>query len=349
LWHIKSGRSRKGTRWAYWARDINTGEPDPDEAYEIRKAFRQAKELFANHAGVTKSPKRIFTNPRSSLMNNGLLVGESYRIALGYNLTANPGRDRAAFDIDDPEIINEIRSIFSRYAAADELATVLREGIYSTDKLEFTFQGYDIRKAEIEKATKLVKSWRGIKYLAWGSVQGDAAMIADVQEQHEGDIKVLIFQSTPPQWVQRGVPHVSFLAKSRVQKSTKKAMAKDFSEAVWLLIHDVIRMSTTVKDIEMHTTLGSGVNASANTEMQTIRFAWKRIRHMDVQGLFAVLCHEIAHLSSDADDCTRAHTREISRIMSHASAALAVDPKARKAWKMASTRIQRFNKSKKGA
>jgi len=348
-WRTRHGRERKGTRWHYSPGD-SSEHPDTDKIANIHAAFRYGKQRFANHAACVKAPQKIFASPRSCLMNNGLMVGSYNQLVLGYNLTANPGRDRAVFSLDDPDIMGEIRAIFEAHATARELAVVLNSGVYGVSRLEFSFQGRHIDPAEVKKAVSRVKRDRGIDHLAWGQVNSDTAMIADAKEQHRGKISILIFHDDVPLWIQAGVPHVSNIVKRRSNTSTKKIMAKDFHEAAWLLINDVIQMPRAVTGgIEMHTTLGSDVSATAVMGSHMIRYAWQYARIMDVRELFSVTCHELAHLTSGADDCTRMHTREISRIMGKASMNLATDAKARKAWKMASTRMQRFNRSKKGA
>ena len=339
LWKTRHGRARKGTRWTYRADTETTIET-------VKNATKEAQEAFANHLAVSKNVRRVFSGSgeRESLMTNGLFVCKEYQIALGYNLSITPGRDRAAFSISDPKVCAEVRKLFETEAGAEDIAYVLAGGIYGTHKKEFEFEGKDIKSSTVEKAARIVKEWRGLKHLVWARGNLDAALIADAVENAR-NAGILIFQNNAPLWVTGNIPHVSSIVRSMNgggKKSTKKAMASDFEDAVWLLIDGVAGRRYLVNEIEMHNPLDA--RAAAVIGEGIIKFDWKESRIMNIEELFDTVCHELAHLSSGADDCTRAHASAISTIMARAGRRLVTDPKARKAWKMAETRVKRYTK-----
>lgn len=94
----------------------------------------------------------------------------------------------------------------------------------------------------------------------------------------------------------------------------------------------------------MHNPLSasSSARAAACGPTQAIKFDWKSSRDVTIESLFEIVAHELAHLISGADDCTRGHTSAMGRIMAKAGNRLAVNAATRKAWRMAKTRIDRY-------
>jgi hypothetical protein len=325
-----SGKARKGTRWYY----ANPGT----YGYEIQDAFDQAQDAFANHAAVTRNPKRIFrdyTN-RQCLMTNGQKVITDYHIILGYNLMLHPGRDRATFSLADPKVREEIQEILETQADAEDIAVILREGRYSQNYLEFELPLHKLDREIVKKAVKILENENYT--IVWAQKALDAAKVADAKER--GGCNVLLFDSVPD-WVRDGVPHVSSYVKSFACQDTKKRMPKDFSEAVSLLLQDVYRIGSV--QVEMHNPLPEGVIADANYTTRTIRFDWHQSKEMSMTDLFETIGHELAHIQSCAEDCTRAHTDAMGTLMARAAKTLMDEKDAQKAWHKAETRVKRYS------
>ena len=339
LWKTRHGRNRKGTRWVY-------SSDNADKVHRIQSSFKLAKKAFANHAAISKNPQRVFASPSSSLMTNGLFVCTEYQLTLGYNLTSTPGRDRTSYSISDPEVTEEVRKLFETQATDEHIALVISIGLYGTSKKEFEFQGARMSPDLIRRAVNIVKRQRGKSNIVWANTRADAAMIADAQET-VGDVGILLFPSNiAPLWVTQNIPHISAVVKVLNSRAieTRKTMAKDFKEAVWLLIDDVCGARVYVKRIEMHNPLSASNNARAAAcgSTHAIKFDWKSSRDVTIESLFETVAHELAHLISGADDCTRGHTSAMGRIMAKAGNRLAVNAATRKAWRMAKTRIDRY-------
>lgn len=328
-----SGTKRKGTRWTY--------TEDGTYACTVKRGLERAKDAFSNHAAVVKHPKRVFCDygSRGSLLTNGQRVMQDWHLSLGYNLLLHPGRDRSTFSLSDPKVLAEIKTILENDASEQDFAVILRESIYGASKVEFDLDLPDLDPNIVKKAVKLLEK-DGI-VLAWATNGEDSAQIADAVESAK--CKVLVFDRAPI-WLQRGLPHVSAFVKSYAKEGTKKRMPRDFQQAVYFLLHDVYRIMDVT--VEMHNPLSESIIADANSTARLIRFDWKKSKSLSIVNLFETLGHELAHIVSDAEDCTRAHTNAMGMLMGRAARTLAEEKDASNAWRKAAIRIQRYTRRK---
>lgn len=283
----KTNKPRKGTCWRY-----SRGWND----------FCKAKASFMQVGRGRK--RKILRDEPGVLYTRGMRVGKLDYLALGYNLTLTPGRDRAGFTWE--QVGDEVKEILENHATPEDLAVILKDAIYWTP-LEMKIKDLVIAPKLTAKAAQIMSG----KKVVWAE-KHQAAQIADATER--GDTKILNTYGGIPAWVRDGLPNVI-----SVVTMNEELVLKDPPQVLAAVLDNFkkclhenhrawnVKCTHSFKDKKV----------LAYADGSTIVLSKSAVKNMDFETFVGVMAHEIAHIETGAADCTRQHERRVRDILTN--------------------------------
>lgn len=266
--------------------------------------------------------KKLIAEEPGSLYSRGMYIGGApWDVALGYNLSATPGRDRAGFAWE--HVRDEAEQLWATHADAEVVCAVLQwQHDHKCAPQELRF-ATGPSAAVLKRGIAMYKSRNDIKKLAWArSGNVDAAQVADAAALPH--VETLVAWSAPPHWLQEaGVRHVAEVVTVTEMKALRTSFPKPALNAVTTLLH-LCGMADT--KVEGRTIVGE-FEGAGSAERITLDPA--RMRDWSWHRCVVVVLHEAAHVASQgADDCSRRHSNALSDLNAKLVEAVAENPAA---------------------
>jgi len=335
---------RRGTYWSYAGPGVARDAANAYEAFARHPGLNYAVyphlqcKLAAVGVNLADRPPKasspLIITEAGQLYSRGQRVGEQWNLALSYNVSQSPGRDRAAFSWE--HVRTECGEIFARYADADAIAAVLKYAAnYGAQPEEFRFMQAPPARI-VAAGVKQFKMTAGLKKLSWATTRADdAAQIADASAMTNS--KVLTGYYAPPAWVTDAIPNVSEIVTVKAQQALQKPIPEPVLHAAQTLLACCGMVETPIEGRALKDECdgaGDATRIILNTD-HISQWSWERF--------VTVVIHEAAHVASEgASDCTRKHANQISELSVGVMEYCADDPsiyiKARKmycAWREA--------------
>lgn len=265
--------------------------------------------------------KKLIADEPGSLYSRGMYIGSApWDVALGYNLAATPGRDRAGFAWE--QVRDEAEQLWATHADAEIVCAVLqwqRDNKCAPQELRFATGP---SAAVLKRGIAMFKERNDIKKLAWArSGNADAAQIADAAALPH--VETLVAWCAPPHWLQASVKHVSEVVTVTEMKALRQSFPQPAMNAVTTLL-SLCGMAAT--KVEGRTIVGE-FDGAGDKERITLDPA--RMKDWSWHRCVVVVLHEAAHVASQgADDCSRRHSNAISDLHTKLVEAVAENPAA---------------------
>lgn len=297
---------------------FNLGVPAGAAWEKVRGALAEVEVYLPQRPALATS--KLLPGEPGALYSRGMKIGQApWDVALGYNLSATPGRDRAGFAWENVKA--EAENLFATHATAADVTAVLHwQHNHGTLPQELRFT-HGPSAAVLKRGLAQYKREVGIKKLAWArSGAIDAAQVADASALPH--IETLVSWYAPPAWLQEaGVKHVSDAVTVTETKALKQSFPKPAMSAVAKLLQ-LVGMADT--KIEGRTIVGDWEGAG---DAERIILDPVKLKAMSWHRFLVVVLHEAAHVATQgADDCSRRHANAISDLNATLVEAVATDP-----------------------
>ncbi len=308
---------RKGTCWEF--------ERAGAREY-LNDTFKAAKAVFRKQV----RNGRIFVDEPGQLFTQGMEVNKITNLALGYNLRATPGRDRSGFTWSQCQ--DEIEQLLAVEGKPAHFAALLLAGCGWGLPLEFDLRPL-VSLEIVKKASRLAA--KECKKIVW-AVSGQASYRADACEQGMGVID--FGYRVPPDWVTDNFPNVVDATAGTYGGRACRELPATMRQVIAALSVVIPGELPECKIVTME----RDVLAVAKG-MQVI-FNRSYLKKSSIKSLVSTMAHEMAHISSGQEDCTRAHAAATTRIMASIVDRLATSEEARVAYAKAKTLLKHYQK-----
>ena len=282
---------------------FNLGVPSGAAWQRVRAELAKC-DVYLPERPTRVSAKLILDEP-GALYSRGMHIGNGpWDLALGYNLNATPGRDRAGFAWE--HVRDEAEQLWATHADAEAVCAALqwqRDHKYQPQELRFQTGP---SAAVAKRGVKLFKERNGIKKLAWATTsKADAAKAADAAALPQ--VETLVAYYAPPAWLQDVVKHVAEIFTVTDLKALRQSFPQAAMNAVTTLLNLCGMADTKVEG----RTIGGEFDGAGDAERIILDPA--RMQGWSWHRLVVTVLHEAAHVATQgADDCTRRHANAIS-------------------------------------